>query len=75
MGLLVILEHGDGYMSLYGHNDTLYVSAGDWVAPGDVMAIAGDSGGRAEPALYFEIRKGKLSENPHRWFAKPLAKP
>ena len=75
MGLLVILEHGDGYMSLYGHNDTLYVSAGDWVAPGDVMAIAGDSGGRAEPALYFEIRKGKLSENPHRWFAKSLAKP
>lgn len=74
MGLLVILEHGDGYMSLYGHNDTLYVSAGDWVAPGDVLAIAGDSGGREDPALYFEIRKGKLSENPHRWFAKPLAK-
>jgi septal ring factor EnvC (AmiA/AmiB activator) len=74
MGLLVILEHGDSYMSLYGHNDTLYVSAGDWVAPGDVLAIAGDSGGREEPALYFEIRKGKLSENPHRWFARPLAK-
>ena len=75
MGLLVILEHGDGYMSLYGHNDTVYVEAGDWVAPGDVLASAGDSGGRAEPALYFEIRKGKVSQNPHRWFAKPLAKP
>jgi septal ring factor EnvC (AmiA/AmiB activator) len=74
MGLLVILDHGDGYMSLYGHNDTLYVSVGDWVAPGDVLASAGDSGGRSEPALYFEIRKGKLSENPHRWFAKPLAR-
>jgi septal ring factor EnvC (AmiA/AmiB activator) len=74
MGLLVILDHGDGYMSLYGHNDTLYVSPGDWVAPGDVLATAGDSGGRSEPALYFEIRKGKLSENPHRWFAKPLAR-
>jgi septal ring factor EnvC (AmiA/AmiB activator) len=73
MGLLVILDHGDGYMSLYGHNDTLYISAGDWVAPGDVLATAGDSGGRAEPALYFEIRHGKRSENPHRWFAKALS--
>ena len=74
MGLLVILDHGDGYMSLYGHNDTLYISAGDWVAPGDVLATAGASGGRAEPALYFEIRQGKRSENPHRWFAKALPK-
>ncbi|MDH3401251.1 MAG: peptidoglycan DD-metalloendopeptidase family protein [Chromatiales bacterium] len=73
MGLLVILDHGDGYMSLYGHNDTLYISAGDWVAPGDVLATAGDSGGRADSALYFEIRKGKSSENPHRWFAKALS--
>jgi len=73
MGLLVIIDHGDGYMSLYGHNDTLYTAAGDWVAPGDVVASVGDSGGRSEPALYFEIRQGTRPQNPHRWFSKRLS--
>jgi len=73
MGLLVIIDHGDGYMSLYGHNDTLYIAAGDWVAPGDVVASVGDSGGRSEPALYFEIRQGTRPQNPHRWFGKRLS--
>lgn len=74
MGLLVILDHGDDYMSLYGHNDTLYVAAGDWVAPGDLLSSVGDSGGRNETALYFEIRRGKRPESPHRWFARPLGR-
>jgi septal ring factor EnvC (AmiA/AmiB activator) len=71
LGLLVIVEHGDGYMSLYGHNDTLRKSAGDWVRPGDVIGTVGDCGGEARPALYFEIRRGKAPQNPHPWFQKP----
>ncbi len=72
MGLLMVIEHGDGYMSLYGHNETLYRQVGDWVEPGDVIAGAGDSGGRDRVALYFEIRRGAKPENPHRWFAGSL---
>ena len=74
LGLLVIVEHGDGYMSLYGHNDTLRKAAGDWVRPGEVLATLGDSGGQAHPALYFEIRRGKTPQNPHAWFRKKLAR-
>lgn len=73
MGLLVIIDHGEGYLSLYGHNDTLYTAAGDWVAPGDVIAGVGDSGGRSETALYFEIRRGTQPQNPHAWFGKRLS--
>ena len=73
MGLLLIIEHGDGYMSLYGHNETLYKSVGDWVAPGDVVASAGDTGGRSRAALYFEIRRNGRPENPHGWFRSGLA--
>lgn len=73
MGLLLIIEHDDGYMSLYGHNETLYKSVGDWVAPGDVVASVGDTGGRSRSALYFEIRRNGRPENPHRWFRSGLA--
>jgi septal ring factor EnvC (AmiA/AmiB activator) len=73
MGLLIVLEHGDGFMSLYGHNEVLYKQAGDWVRPGDVIAGAGDSGGRARTALYFEIRRGDRPQSPHRWFRTRLS--
>ena len=73
MGLLVIVDHGDGYMSLYAHNEALYKSVGEWVAPGDVLAAAGDSGGGEQTALYFEIRNGTRPENPHRWFGQRLS--
>ncbi len=72
LGLLVILDHGGGYLSLYAHNDTINRNVGDWVRPGDVISTVGDSGGRAQTALYFEIRKGTRPENPHRWFGGPL---
>jgi len=75
MGLLMVIEHGDNYLSLYGHNDVLFKSVGDWVQPGEVIAAAGDSGGRSRAALYFEIRRGKQPQNPHRWFAARLAGP
>ena len=68
MGLLMVVEHGDGYMSLYGHNESLYKRVGDWVSPGEVLAAAGDTGGRSRAALYFEIRKDGRPENPHPWF-------
>ena len=59
-GLIVILDHGDGYMSLYGYNETLLKGVGDWVEAGETIATAGSSGGRKEPGLYFELRlKGK----------------
>jgi septal ring factor EnvC (AmiA/AmiB activator) len=74
LGLLIIVDHGDGYLSLYGHNDTLRKSAGDWVRPGDVLATVGDTGGQSRPALYFEIRRGKTPQDPHPWFQQKLAR-
>ena len=68
LGLLVIVEHGDGYLTLYGHNESLEKGIGDWVEAGEPVATVGDSGGRPEPALYFELRKGKNPMNPRPWF-------
>lgn len=68
LGLLLILEHSGGYLSLYGHTEQIFKSVGDWVAPGDVIATVGDSGGEARPELYFEMRKGSKPINPHPWF-------
>lgn len=70
LGLLVIVEHGEGYMTLYGYNETTLKNAGDWVAPGDVIATVGDSGGQARSALYFEIRKGTQPLNPRQWVTR-----
>jgi septal ring factor EnvC (AmiA/AmiB activator) len=70
MGLLTILEHSGGYWSLYGYNEQLYKAFGDWVEPGDVIASAGDSGGRERPELYFEIRKGARPVDPRQWIRK-----
>ncbi len=66
-GLLIILDHGNGYMSLYAHNQSLYKSVGEWVAQGDVIATVGDSGGRNVPALYFEIRHNGRPDDPLKW--------
>jgi len=70
MGLLVIVDHGEGYMTLYGYNETLLKDTGDWVAPGDVIATVGDSGGQSRASLYFEVRRGKKPENPRRWVTR-----
>jgi septal ring factor EnvC (AmiA/AmiB activator) len=56
-GLLIILDHGDGYMTLYAHHHTLYRNVGDWVSAGESLGEVGASGGREEPALYFELRQ------------------
>lgn len=66
-GLLMIIDHGDGYMSLYGHNQTLDKRAGDWVEPGEVIATVGDSGGEKHAGLYFEIRHNGHPVDPAAW--------
>ena len=66
-GLLLILDHGDGYMSLYGHNRTLLKDTGDWVEQGEPVATVGASGGLAVPGLYFEIRRNATPLDPRRW--------
>ena len=70
LGLLVIVEHGEGYMTLYGYNETTLKNTGDWVAPGDVIATVGDSGGQTRTALYFEIRRGTKPLNPRKWVTR-----
>lgn len=69
-GLLLIIDHGEGYLSLYGHNRSLQREVGDWVGPGDVIATVGASGGAESPALYFEIRHKGEPINPGQWLAR-----
>ncbi|ARN73604.1 murein hydrolase activator EnvC family protein [Oceanicoccus sagamiensis] len=66
-GLLVIIDHGDGYMSLYAHNQSLLKETGDWVNPGDMIATVGNSGGQQRAGLYFEIRHNGKPTDPRRW--------
>ncbi len=68
LGLLLILDHGGGYMTLYGHNEQLFKSVGEPVAAGEVIATVGDSGGQDRPELYVEVRRGRTPEDPRRWF-------
>ena len=70
LGLLVIVDHGGGYMSLYGHNEALLKESGDWVEPGETIAQVGDTGGQARAGLYFEIRFNGEPVNPNPWIAK-----
>jgi septal ring factor EnvC (AmiA/AmiB activator) len=71
LGLLAIVDHGDGYLSLYGHNERLFKEVGERVTAGDTIATVGDSGGRSTPALYFEIRKAGKPVDPRPWFKSP----
>jgi len=66
-GLLVILDHGNGYLSLYGHNQNLLKSAGDVVKAGDPIATVGSSGGQETSALYFAIRQNGRPSDPAQW--------
>ena len=67
LGLLIIIDHGDGYMSLYGYNQSLLKRTGDWVLPGEIIALAGDSGGQLRSGVYFEIRNNGSPVNPAKW--------
>lgn len=70
MGLLLIIDHGEGFMTLYGYNETILKSGGEWVAPGDVIATVGNSGGQQQASLYFEIRQGTRPVDPRLWITK-----
>lgn len=69
-GLLVIVDHGGGFMSLYAHNQTLYKSVGDQVTSGEQIASVGQSGGRESAALYFELRADGAPIDPRQWLKK-----
>lgn len=69
-GLIIIIDHGDGYMSLYGHNQTLLKEVGDWVESSEIIATVGSSGGLKSAGLYFEIRHDGKPSNPSRWCKK-----
>ena len=66
-GLLVILDHGNGYLSLYGHNQSLLRDAGEIVKAGDPIATVGTSGGQETAALYFAIRQQGRPSDPAQW--------
>ncbi len=66
-GLLTIVDHGGGFMSLYAHSDVLYKQVGDWVESGETIATTGSSGGQTEPGLYFEVRSKGTPVNPRGW--------
>ncbi|MFT5850649.1 MAG: septal ring factor EnvC (AmiA/AmiB activator) [Colwellia sp.] len=67
-GLVTVLDHGAGYMSLYGYNQALLKSVGDRVETGEPIALVGQSGGQSQSGLYFEIRSDGQAVNPKAWF-------
>ena len=67
-GLLIVIDHGDDYMTLYGHNESILAEVGDWVQGGQVIATAGNSGNIDPTGVYFEIRKSADPTNPVPWF-------
>ncbi|MBJ6979878.1 peptidoglycan DD-metalloendopeptidase family protein [Luteimonas sp. MC1782] len=69
-GLILIIDHGNGYMSLYAHNDSLLKGPGDRVARGDAVSTVGTSGGQGTAALYFELRRDGKPVDPNAWLQK-----
>jgi septal ring factor EnvC (AmiA/AmiB activator) len=67
LGNIIIIDHGNSYLSLYGHNESLFMSAGEWVEAGDIISSVGSSGGQDSPSLYFEIRNKGRPQNPTKW--------
>ena len=68
-GLLIILDHGQGWMSLYGHNEMLLHEVGAWVEPGEAISVVGENPGSGQ-GLYFELRKGGKAVDPAAWVAR-----
>lgn len=69
-GLLIIVDHGDDYLSLYGHNQSLLRNTGDWVQAGETISLTGSSGGYDQTGLYFSLRHNGKSFNPVPWLNK-----
>jgi len=72
-GMLIIIDHGDGYMSLYAHNQSVIKEVGDWTEASEVIATVGDSGGQRKSGLYFEIRHNGKPDNPVQWCQRQIA--
>ncbi len=68
-GLLIIIDHGEGFMSLYGHNESLLREAGTWVEPGDAISVVGSNPGN-DQGLYFEIRRMGKALDPAAWLTR-----
>jgi septal ring factor EnvC (AmiA/AmiB activator) len=68
LGLVVVIDHGDGYLSLYGRNDQIFRDKGARVKAGDVIGAAGDSGGSKTTGIHFELRRNETPINPRDWF-------
>ena len=66
-GLLLIVDHGNGYMSLYGRNQSLFKEVGEWVSAGEQIAVVGEADASGPAAVYFEIRHNGAPQNPTRW--------
>lgn len=71
-GFITIIDHGEGFMSLYGHSESQFKQAGDWIAAGEVIATAGDSGGQPASGLYFEIRSRGKPIDPYSWCSRSV---
>ena len=67
----MVLDHGGGIMSLYGHNEQLYKKVGEQVTRGEVLSAAGDTGVNGRVGVYLEIRNGKTPVDPLNWLGKP----
>tara|TARA_B100000676_G_scaffold294396_1_gene332306 strand:+ start:1151 stop:2311 length:1161 start_codon:yes stop_codon:yes gene_type:complete len=74
-GLLTIVDHGSGYLTLYGYNQSLLREVGEWVSAGDSLALAGNTGGNRASGLYFEIRHRGKAVNPTRWCNRRVTLP
>ena len=66
-GLLIIVDNGHGYMTLYGRNESLYKKRGDVIKRGEIISAVGNSGGYQKSALYFAIRHNAKPVNPSKW--------
>jgi septal ring factor EnvC (AmiA/AmiB activator) len=69
-GNLIIVDHGESYMSIYSNNESLYKQVGERVQPGDAIATVGNSGGQSDIGLYFEMRHQGRPVNPLLWVKK-----
>ena len=74
-GFITIIDHGDGYMTLYGNSETLLKKTGEWVKTGEIIATAGDSGGQPQSGVYFEIRSRGKPINPKKWCSRTVKHP
>lgn len=68
-GLMMIIDHGQGYLSLYGHNESLLHEVGAWVEPGDIISVVGSNPG-SDQGLYFELRKNGKAVDPAAWLKR-----